>query len=547
MVFLAVPGVRAAEPRATLSLTAPAAVEPGETFNVNIWIEVDSSSYGLGKGGVDLSFDADLVELAGVFNPSQLLQLPFDKKIKGGLAAGKIADLYGETDKVFCGVGEPALFAVIPFRAKQAGAAGFAVSAGESGLALLGGGTLDPETEVACPELAPVTIQKLNHAPVAEPQTVSVSMNESCEISLTASDVDGDELTCLLPAVGESGYPAHGSLVLKTVRRDMSATVVYTPDDGYFGLDTFEFRATDGELESAPATVSLEVGGFTNVITLTTPQDTLNVNLTFAASPSASDAFSKTEGDVLAPPAGMDGTAAYFLLDGGTRLRQDVRLMQSSMVWKLQIPIPIAAANGNWQLSWPAELDLPAGWSAMLTRVSADGQEMLATPMDMGSTTDVSLNPASLNAQNLYFFLSVAPVETVVLDVEAGWNLLGMPLLAGANEQAKFTLNTGFVWSWNAETQMYEMADMLSPGQGFWLYSKAKATLSLSGQAICLSDASPLTCWQLVSTLDEGQAPLEFEAGPLARCWQWDGLTQTYQQATSLWQRHLGYWIFLSK
>jgi hypothetical protein len=540
-------GAQAAETQATLSLTAPAAVEPGETFNVNIWIKVDADSAGFGAGGFDLFFDPDLVEVDGFFNINNLVQAPFKEPTFDGLQSGKITDLYGNTNQLLIGAGEPALFAVIPFRAKQAGAASFAVSVGESGLSLLGGGTLEPETEVACPELAPVVIRDLNHAPVAESRTVQVSMNGPSEISLTASDVDEDELTCLLPTVGESGYPEHGGLVLKMSRGDMPATVVYTPDDGYFGLDSFEFRATDGELESARATVSLEVGGFANVITVTSPQDTLNVSLTFAASPVAGDTFSKAEGDVLAPPAGMDGTAAYFLLDDGTHLRQDVRLMQSSMAWKLQVPIPIVAANETWQLSWSASLDLPPGWSALLTRVSADGQEMLAAPVDMESTTEVAFNPASLNAQNLYFLLSVAPVETVVFDVEAGWNLLGMPLLTGGGGQATFTLGEGFVWSWNAETQMYEMADMLPPGQGFWLYSKAKTTLSLSGQAVCLSDASPRTCWQLVSTLAEGQAPLQLEEGQMACCWQWDGLTQTYQQAISPWQRHLGYWIILSQ
>ncbi len=41
--------------------------------------------------------------------------------------------------------------------------------------------------------------------------------------------------------------------------RSRTATVTYTPDDGYSGPDSFTYRASDGTADSAPATVSLTV------------------------------------------------------------------------------------------------------------------------------------------------------------------------------------------------------------------------------------------------------------------------------------------------
>jgi hypothetical protein len=48
--------------------------------------------------------------------------------------------------------------------------------------------------------------------------------------------------------------PAHG-----TLGAIAGGKVAYTPDDGYHGEDSFTYRASDGDLESSPATVTLTV------------------------------------------------------------------------------------------------------------------------------------------------------------------------------------------------------------------------------------------------------------------------------------------------
>jgi hypothetical protein len=47
--------------------------------------------------------------------------------------------------------------------------------------------------------------------------------------------------------------PVHGAL------SGALPSVTYTPDPGFFGDDSFTFKASDGTFESAPATVSIKV------------------------------------------------------------------------------------------------------------------------------------------------------------------------------------------------------------------------------------------------------------------------------------------------
>jgi VCBS repeat-containing protein len=75
-------------------------------------------------------------------------------------------------------------------------------------------------------------------------------MNEDADlpITLTGSDADGDALTWSIQTP-----PEHGSL------SGTAPDLVYTPDDDYFGPDSFTIRANDGTLDSEPAVVSISI------------------------------------------------------------------------------------------------------------------------------------------------------------------------------------------------------------------------------------------------------------------------------------------------
>src|SRR5215204_3450630 len=122
---------------------------------------------------------------------------------------------------------------------------------------------------------AKVNITAVNDAPVAGDQSVTTDEDTAREVTLRASDVEGDAL----------GYeivtpPQHGTL------SGTGANLTYTPEADYNGSDSFTFKANDGTADSEPATVSIAVSAVNdapvaNDDTKSTNEDT---SLVFAAS-----------------------------------------------------------------------------------------------------------------------------------------------------------------------------------------------------------------------------------------------------------------------
>jgi len=94
-----------------------------------------------------------------------------------------------------------------------------------------------------------VRLAPANQAPVAVNQTVTTAEDTAKEITLVASDADGDPLTYSIVS-----QPTHGNLSVVAGNK-----VTYTPTANYFGTDSFTFRANDGTHNSNTATVSITV------------------------------------------------------------------------------------------------------------------------------------------------------------------------------------------------------------------------------------------------------------------------------------------------
>jgi hypothetical protein len=93
-----------------------------------------------------------------------------------------------------------------------------------------------------------VTVDPVNDAPVADDQEVSTGFEVALDITLTGTDIDGDDLTF---AVVDP--PANGTL------SGIAPDLTYTPDEGYSGSDSFTFKVNDGAVDSELATVDITV------------------------------------------------------------------------------------------------------------------------------------------------------------------------------------------------------------------------------------------------------------------------------------------------
>ena len=87
-----------------------------------------------------------------------------------------------------------------------------------------------------------------NTPPVANPQNLTTPMDTIKNFTLTGSDADGDPLTFQIVT-----NPANGNLL------GQFPNIAYQPDPGFIGVDSFTFRVNDGQADSPPATVTIQV------------------------------------------------------------------------------------------------------------------------------------------------------------------------------------------------------------------------------------------------------------------------------------------------
>jgi VCBS repeat-containing protein len=93
-----------------------------------------------------------------------------------------------------------------------------------------------------------ISVSPVNDAPTCAARAATTDEDQAVDVSPSCTDVDGTPLNYAIV-----GVPAHGtaSVVFGRLR--------YTPAADYNGPDSFTYRASDGSLNSSPATVSITV------------------------------------------------------------------------------------------------------------------------------------------------------------------------------------------------------------------------------------------------------------------------------------------------
>lgn len=131
-----------------------------------------------------------------------------------------------------------------------------------------------------------------NHAPVAVAATVSTEQDVALPIALSGNDLDGDALGFRV-----LNAPQHGTL------SGTAPVLVYAPNAGYVGADSFSFVANDGEFDSEPAMIAITVTP--KVITNHAP-DAISAARTLNEDGSASLVLQGTD---------VDGNALSYVID----------------------------------------------------------------------------------------------------------------------------------------------------------------------------------------------------------------------------------------
>ncbi len=105
----------------------------------------------------------------------------------------------------------------------------------------------DGETD-SPPATVRVTVRPVNDAPVTRGDSITGSEDTPKNITLIATDVDGDKLTFAIVAP-----PKNGKLT------GTAPNVTYTPNLDFNGVDSFTFKANDGTVDSNISTINITV------------------------------------------------------------------------------------------------------------------------------------------------------------------------------------------------------------------------------------------------------------------------------------------------
>jgi hypothetical protein len=93
-----------------------------------------------------------------------------------------------------------------------------------------------------------ITVTPVNDAPTATAQDLTTAEDTAKALALAGSDIDGDGLSFFVLSL-----PTHGVL------SGTAPNLIYTPNANFTGLDSFAVVASDGVLNSSPATVTIAV------------------------------------------------------------------------------------------------------------------------------------------------------------------------------------------------------------------------------------------------------------------------------------------------
>jgi len=150
---------------------------------------------------------------------------------------------------------QPALFSVQP-AISPSGALSFTPAPNANGLAHVtvvlmdDGGTANGGVDRSAPRLLTIQILPENDCPTASGGTVSVSQNSQVQFQLQAADIEDNVFQFQI-----TQPPAHGTLVTQA----QTGAASYSPNSGYCGPDTFRYRVSDGQCQSAEATIAINV------------------------------------------------------------------------------------------------------------------------------------------------------------------------------------------------------------------------------------------------------------------------------------------------
>ncbi len=256
-----------------------------------------------------------------------------------------------------------------------------------------------------------IEVKAVNDAPVASAQSVVTTQGSAVAITLTGKDVEGSALTYVMDS-----QPANGTL------SGAIPNLTYTPNPLFFGVDSFSFRVSDGEISSDPAPVSITVHALpvATPLTATTLEDRA-VSLALVATASGDASVSAWQ-IVSAPQNGtLSGEAGARTYTPNSNFHGSdaftYRVQDSRGAWSAAATVTISVTPVNDAPTFALKTALTTPKNAGLQTVPGWASAISAGPNESGQS--VAFTVVSLAS---FFSVrpAIAPNGTLTFQVTKG-------------------------------------------------------------------------------------------------------------------------------
>ena len=265
-------------------------------------------------------------------------------------------------------------------------------------------------------------------------------------------------------------------------------------------------------------------------MTAVTATEGSNENLELGVRAGATDGYDSGI-DVPHPPPGPGiGLDAYFSITDllFPQLDEDYRAPADSIQWTLHVE----SSSEDITLTWDTS----------------------SVPADVSLYMDTGIGVINMKAQNTVVLpagvynitITVSPEVEIQIALEAGWNMVSIPVVPQDTSVASVFAGAEVVYTWDPTTKTYYVPTNVQPDKGYWVAVLSDSVLSVTGVPVYTWTADIIAGWNMIgsvfgSVVDFTDPQDNPDGSVESFVYWWNPVTKSYEFGTII-EPTKGYW-----